>query len=114
MRELICIICPRGCHLTVSDDNKVSGNYCPRGAKYALEEIVSPKRTITSTVLIKTKGGYDRAPVKTSDSFPKERIFDVMKEINKVRVVAPKKIGDIVIKNVLDLGVDIVITKDME
>ena len=39
MKEMICIVCPRGCHLKVNDNNEVSGNFCPRGAKYAIEEI---------------------------------------------------------------------------
>ena len=50
MKEMICIVCPRGCHLKVNDNNEVSGNFCPRGAKYAIEEITCPKRYITSTV----------------------------------------------------------------
>ena len=36
MTNLICITCPKGCHLTVDEENdyKVTGNACPRGAEY--------------------------------------------------------------------------------
>ncbi|MGN9152341.1 DUF1667 domain-containing protein [Bariatricus sp. HCP3S3_E12] len=52
-------------------------------------------------------------PVKVSAEIPKERIFDVMKEISKVQVIEPLSTGDIVIENVLGLGVDVVITSDL-
>ena len=32
-KELICISCPKGCHLKVDEEaNKVTGNGCPRGS----------------------------------------------------------------------------------
>ena len=55
MKELICIICPRGCHLTVDDELNVSGNTCPRGAVYAKQELTHPTRTLTSTVRVVSK-----------------------------------------------------------
>ena len=30
-KELVCIVCPRGCHLTIDENNNVTGNSCPRG-----------------------------------------------------------------------------------
>lgn len=110
MKELTCIVCPRGCHLVIDDNLNVSGNFCKRGENYAKNEITRPMRNISSTVIIKSNI-INRLPVKTSDNIPKDKIFEVMKEINKVIVSAPINVGDIVIKNVLDLGVDIVATR---
>lgn len=110
MKELTCIVCPRGCHLVIDDNLNVSGNFCKRGENYAKNEITRPMRNISSTVIIKSNI-INRLPVKTSANIPKDKIFEVMKEINKVIVSAPINVGDIVIKNVLDLGVDIVATR---
>ncbi len=111
-KNLICIVCPRGCHLTIDDNMNVSGNTCKRGEVYAKNEVTHPTRMITSTV--KVYGGeLERLPVATSAPIPKEDIFKVMAEINKASINAPVKIKDIVIKNVLGLDVDIIATRNI-
>ncbi len=112
-KNLICICCPRGCHLTVDENMSVSGNFCPRGAKYAIDELTHPTRIVTSTVKV-NDGSYSVCSVKTASPVPKEKIFEVMEEINKVELKAPVSIGDIVIKNVLNLSVDIIATENIE
>ena len=52
IKELICIICPMGCHLQIEMDdmkniNLVTGNSCPRGEKYACKELIHPERILT-------------------------------------------------------------------
>ncbi len=112
MVKLICITCPRGCHLTVDDQNNVSGNLCPKGAIYALTEISDSRRMITSTV--KISGTHSpRCPVKTEAPVPKSLMFEVMKEINKTELKSPVKVGDVVIENVLGTGVNVVSAKTM-
>ena len=112
MTELICIVCPKGCHLKVDEENgyKVTGNGCPRGAAYGEKELVNPTRVITSTVKVVSKQAR-RVPVKTAGDIPKSKIYDVMNELNKVTVKAPVQVGDVVIPDVLGLGVDIVACK---
>ena len=112
MKELICIICPRGCHLVVDENLNVTGNTCPRGPIYAKNELTHPTRTLTSTVRVVSKTEV-MLPVKTDNPLPKEKIFEAMEEINKTVVHAPIRIGDIVIKNILGLDVNIVATKDI-
>lgn len=111
-RELVCIVCPKGCNLriTFTEDGKiekVSGNSCKRGVAYAEDECTHPRRTVTSTV--RCDGG-EVAPVKTSTTVPKELVFDVMKIINSTRVPSDVRIGDVVISNILDTGADVVVT----
>lgn len=113
MKEFTCIICPRGCHLVVDDSNNVTGNFCPRGKQYALSEITDPRRTITTSIRVSNKKDT-LVSVKTSVPVPKGKIFDVMKEINKISVTSPTRIGDIVLKNVLNLDIDIIITKNID
>jgi len=113
MKEMICICCPRGCHLSIDDDLKVTGNLCPKGEAYARAEVTNPVRIVTSTVRVKNR--IDTVvSVKTVPAAPKGRMFEIIDEINKVGVNAPIKIGDVVIKNVLGLSVDIVATKNIE
>lgn len=102
--ELICIKCPRGCNLVVDGDN-VTGNLCPRGLDYAREEQTNPLRIVTTLI----KVGEKVVPVKTSSEVPKARINDVLDEIAKINV-ENTSIGDVVLTNILDLGVDIVVT----
>ncbi len=114
MIKLICIVCPRGCNLTVDDQNgnAVSGNLCPRGATYAITEVTDSKRTITTTV--KISGTYSpRCPVKTAAPIPKSLMFEIMKEINKIEISSPVNVGDVVIENVLGTGVNVVSSKSM-
>lgn len=113
-RKLTCIVCPKGCDLTVELDGEgnvvsVSGNTCPRGKDYAIAECTSPVRTVTSTV--RCNDGAVVA-VKTSSPIPKSMIFDVMREINACCADDDVKIGDVVISNVLGTGADIVATSN--
>ncbi len=112
-KDLTCIVCPRGCRLHIDDDLNVTGNSCPRGAQYAKDELTNPKRMITSIVRVKNRENC-MASVKTSVSIPKGKIFDILKEIEKVSVNAPTHIGDVVIKDVLGTGSDIIITKEIK
>ena len=114
-RELTCIVCPIGCQLSVTLENgvvtEVTGNTCPRGKQYAIDECVSPVRTITTTART-TEGGV--IPVKTDRPIPKDLMFACMKEINSFIVTLPAHIGDIVIKNLLNTGANVVVTANME
>ena len=112
MKELICIVCPKGCHLKVDENLNVTGNGCNRGIKYGKEELTNPTRMVTSTVKIE-KGEISRLPVVTSSPIPKNKIMEVMNEINKVKATAPIYIKDIIISDVLNLGVDIIATRDV-
>ncbi len=113
-RDLTCIVCPRGCALSVELDDSgavvsVSGNLCKRGEKYAIDECTNPMRVVTSTVRCR-----DGAVVscKTADSIPKSLVFDVMKEINKTVAENTLSVGDVIISNVLGTGVDVVATSN--
>lgn len=113
MKEFICIECPKGCHLKVDDDLNVTGNTCIRGKTYAINELTCPKRIVTSTVVIESEL-VSRLPVITENEIPKEKMFDIVKALNDVRVKAPIKCRDIIIENVCDTGVNIIATRTIE
>lgn len=113
-RKLTCIICPRGCMLTAEADGdtvKVSGNACPKGEKYAIDELTHPTRTVTSTVRIANRKNC-MVSVKTASAIPKENIFDAMKLIREAEVNAPVSIGDVILPDVY--GTDIIATKTVK
>lgn len=112
MKSLVCIVCPRGCTMQIEGegaDISVTGNFCKRGLSFAVSEATEPKRTICSTVKTAFRD-VPVLPVRVSADIPKDRIFDVMREINKVRLDRPVKRGEAIIKDVLGLGADVIAT----
>lgn len=116
-RTFTCIVCPNGCEMEAEYEGtnviSVTGNLCPKGRDYVTQELVDPRRTIASSVIVKD-GILPLTSVRTNRAIPKDRIFDVMAEINKVTLTAPVHIGDVVIKNVLGLGSDVIVTKHID
>lgn len=116
--QMVCIACPVGCKLEVEAVQNgevtyvVSGNRCPRGEKYGVKEMTNPTRMVTSTVKIKN-AHLSRLPVRTSDAIPKGMIFECMKALDEVTVEAPIKAGDVVIKNLLGLEIDVIASRSM-
>ena len=113
MKEMTCIVCPRGCHLVVDDDMNVTGNFCPRGKAYAISELTHPVRMITSTVRVNNRENVV-ASVKTSEAIDKDKMFDVIKVINSLSISAPCRVGDVLVKNIFGTNVDIIITKNID
>ena len=105
MKELICIVCPNGCHLKVDEENgyNVTGNKCERGAEYGKAELLHPMRMVTCR----------RLPVKTSAAVDKSRIFDVMALLDGVCVHAPVHAGDVIVPDLFGTGVSIIACKSM-
>lgn len=116
-RLFTCVVCPNGCEIEAEYDGdkvlSVAGNLCPKGITYVTQELVDPRRTIATSVRI-LGGTMPLASVRLTTAIPKDRIFDVMEEINRQTLTAPVKIGDIVIRNILGLGSDVIVTKNIE
>lgn len=112
MKDLICILCPVGCHLTISNNLSVTGNKCPRGIKYAVQELTNPTRTLTSIVKT-TSLDTPVLSVKSSKELPKNLVFKVIALLNNISIEKNVKIGDIIVSNVLGTGIDIVATKNV-
>ena len=112
-RDMTCIICPRGCALKVKIEGEnitVSGNSCPKGKQYAIDECTNPTRTVTSSVRVENREDT-MVSIKTEKPVPKDKIFEVMRLIRAKSVCAPVKIGDVIIKDAF--GTNIVATKDI-
>ena len=118
MQNLTCIVCPIGCSLEINEgvnanDLSITGNCCPRGDAYAREEILAPKRTVTATCSINGEADCARRiPVKTVSPCPKEKISALLNDIYKVKITLPVKMGDIIISNWNDEGIDVAATRN--
>ncbi len=116
IKELICTNCPMGCPLTVEyEDGKIlsiTGNTCKNGITFGTNEVLCPKRTITSIVKITNRDMM--LSVKSESELPKERIFEFMDIINKTTAKAPVKTGDIIVENIGGTGINIVATKSIK
>lgn len=117
IKKMTCIECPQGCLLEVDIEGghviKLSGHKCAKGEIYAKQEIENPERILTSTVL--THGlPVKMLSVRTSRPIPKAKLFEAMKEIKKIRLSKPVKVGDIIVKDLLGLGADLIATRSAE
>lgn len=116
-KEIICTVCPTGCRITVEGEGtniqSISGNNCKRGIQYATDEFILPKRILTCSVTLE---GANRAmlPVRSAAPLPLESVFDCMKVIKQTKITAPVKVGQVIIKDILGLGVDIVSAMSIE
>ena len=96
-KELICIVCPRGCRLTADirgEQVSVTGNTCPRGEVYAVNEALHPVRTVTATVRAANRENT-MIPVKTAAPIPKEQMMALMAALRTHTVCAPVSLGQV-------------------
>lgn len=116
MKEMICIACPLGCHLEVeilSENNlNISGNKCSRGKEYAKQEFFDPKRIVTTTCRTNSLEN-PRIPVKTDKVFSKDGVDNLLEFLHNQSFRLPIKVGDILIENFDDTGINIVATKSI-
>ncbi|HBP37712.1 MAG TPA: hypothetical protein DD640_03035 [Clostridiales bacterium] len=115
MKELICIGCPMGCQLQVDVEGdkirSIRGNVCARGSQYARDEILQPRRMVTS--LIPVAGSRIPLSVRTRTSIPKHLIGECLKHIRQISVSLPVRTGDVILANILGTGVDLIATRDL-
>lgn len=118
-----CTICPSECLLTVEVErdadgavvevHSVTGNSCPRGDKFAHQELTCPMRVLTTTVAV---SGGDEAllPVRTAEAIPLELHAQAMALIRGLVVKAPIRMGDVVLENLLDTNINLIASMDID
>lgn len=112
---MTCIECPVGCSLSVDIKNskvvKVSGGKCPKAEKYAVSEVENPVRILTSTVSAEGLS-LKMVPVRTDKPIPKRDILRAAEKIKKITLDKPTRVGDIIVKNFLNPGINLIATRD--
>ncbi len=114
-KEIRCIICPTGClvHVEkVNDELIIEGHSCKRGEVYAREEFIAPKRILTTTIRVEN-GFLTVIPVRSDKPILKKKLQETLKAIAETKIKAPIKMGDILIKSVLGLDVNIIASRDL-
>ncbi len=112
IKKITCIDCPKGCRLEVEVESgkvqRITGQQCPKGETYATQEIEAPRRVLTSVVL--TEGlELKMVPVRTSGPIPNEKLLEGMQAVKKMKISKPVKSGEIIAKNLLGLGVEVLL-----
>ena len=119
VKKVACIICPHGCAISVSGEPKenrvdrIEGYRCQRGQEYARQEFLFPTRILTASVRV-TEPGRRMLPVRSSAPVPLELLFPCMAEIKKQTVHAPVSLHQVVVRDILDTGADIVACMPLE
>lgn len=114
-KDIRCIVCPTGClvHIeNIDGELIIEGHSCKRGEEYAREEFIAPKRILTTTIRVEN-GLLPLIPVRSDKPLPKEKLQETLREIAIKKITAPIKMGDILIKNVLNLEVNIIASRDL-
>lgn len=115
-REITCILCPIGCKAMVTIKSgrppRVENVECPRGEEYALGELRAPMRDFFTTVRVR-EARIPVLPVRATSPIPKEKMAKCVLELAKITVDPPVKMGDVIVKNILNLGADIVATRNV-
>jgi CxxC motif-containing protein len=117
-KKFICIRCPQGCEITTTLDGNgaitnITGNSCKLGADYVRQEMTDPRRTLTTTVLVED-GIHPVCPVWTEKAVPKEMIMDLAKMLRKIKLKAPVIINQIVVKNAMGTGINIIASRTIK
>jgi len=116
-RKMTCITCPTGCQLEVERDAqgnlRITGHQCRRGEIYAQNEVLNPRRVLTTTVRIR-HGSLPLLPVRTAEAIPKELLAKAMEVLAQIEVTAPVKPGEVGVANILDTGIDVIASRDMQ
>lgn len=116
IQEMVCITCPVGCRMELDIENgelvAVQHNSCKRGIEYARQEFYDPRRMLTATASV-SGGTLERVPVRTSAPIPMKQIDALLEEIYRLRLQAPLTLGQVVIENFADTGIDVITTRNL-
>ncbi len=114
IKDIICVVCPKSCKIKIDANQNIlnSKDCCIRGEKYAIEELIDPRRIFTSTVLV-DNGNIKKVPVRTSKPIKKNDWKKAIKLTKDLKVEAPIKFKEVLIKNFLENGIDLIATREI-
>ncbi len=114
--NITCVACPVSCEIEVEISRgqikKIKGFQCVQGKKYAVEEFSQPLRILPATVRVEN-GLLPLVPVKSQEPIPRDLLEQAMLELARIKLVAPVQEGQVVMKNIMNTGVDMVATRNM-
>ena len=117
-KEIICVICPNSCRLKVTQNPNtkeitVEGHLCPRGKKYGISEFSNPVRMLITTMRVEN-GKLPIIPIRSTEAIPKSLLLEAVKIVNDTHCIAPIKMGDILIDNILNTKISVIASRDID
>ena len=115
-RHFVCVVCPIGCEIDVVHDGSkiisMEGNKCEKSEEFVNQELIEPMRILTTTVRIQ-ESMWPVIPVRTDKPVPKRLFSRVMKQLRRTKLQAPVNMLDVVVRDVLGTGANIIATRTM-
>jgi CxxC motif-containing protein len=117
LSQVICGECDKKCVIDIyKEGGKLvfEGHNCDKGIDYGEAYMKSSKRIFTTVVRVKGNTSLKVVPVKSNKPIDVSLWIQCSKALGRLYVGVPVKIGDVICKNILNTGVDIICTKNVE
>jgi CxxC motif-containing protein len=115
-KHFVCVVCPIGCEIDVVHDGSkiisMEGNKCEKSEEFVSQELIEPMRILTTTVRIRGSR-WPVTPVRTDKAVPKRLFPRIMKQLRRIELQAQINMLDVVVKDVLHTGANIIATRTM-
>jgi CxxC motif-containing protein len=115
-KHFVCVVCPIGCEIDVVHDGSkiisMEGNRCEKSEEFISQELVEPMRILTTTVRVQGSR-LSVIPVRTDKAVPKRLFPHIMKQLRHIKLQAPVSMLDVVVKDILHTGADVIATRTM-
>ena len=115
-RHFVCVVCPVGCEIDVVHDGSkiisMEGNKCEKSEEFVTQELIEPMRILTTTVRIQGSR-WPVIPVRTDKAIPKRLFPRIMKQLRRSKLQAPVNMLDLVVRDVLHTGANVIATRTM-
>ena len=115
-KHFVCVVCPIGCEIHVvhegSEIISMHGNKCEKSLEFVTQELIEPMRVLSTTVRIHG-ARWPVIPVRTDKAIPKRLFPSIMKRLRRIKLQAPVNMWDVVVRNVLRTGANIIATRTM-
>ena len=115
-KHFVCVVCPMGCEIDVVHDGSkiisMEGNKCEKSEEFVSQELIEPMRILTTTVRIQG-ARWPVIPVRTDKTVPKRLFPRIMRQLRRIKLQTPVNMLDVVVKDVLRTGANIVATRTM-
>jgi CxxC motif-containing protein len=114
--HFVCVVCPIGCEIDVVHDGSkiisMEGNKCEKSKEFVSQELIEPMRLLTTTVRIEGSR-WPVIPVRTDKAVPKRLFPQVMKRLRRITLQAPVNMLDVVVRDILRIGANVIATRTM-
>jgi CxxC motif-containing protein len=115
-KHFVCVVCPIGCEIDVVHEGStivsMEGNKCEKSVEFVSQELIEPMRILTTTVRIQGSR-WTVVPVRTDRAVPRRLFPRIMKRLGLVELQAPVNMLDVVLRDILHTGANIVATRTM-